>query len=45
MHTEAAGSIQSSAASFALEVLCLLVIDQDLEVIKVALAVVAPRSC
>ena len=35
--------IQPPRASFTLEVLCLLVIDQNLEVVKVALAVIAPR--
>ena len=38
-----AGCIESAAASLALEVFCFLVIDQDLEIVKVALAVVAPR--
>ena len=37
-----AGGVEAPRASVTLEVFCLLVVDQDLEVIKVALAVVAP---
>lgn len=37
-------SIQPPATSVALEVLCLLVIDENLQIIKVALTVVAPRT-
>lgn len=41
---ETSGSVQAAAAAVAFEVLCLLVGYQDLEVVKVALAVVAPWS-
>ena len=37
------GSIESSATPFAFEMLGFLVIDEDFEVVKVSLAVVAPR--
>ena len=36
--------IQPPAASFAFEVLCLLVINENLEIVKVTLAVIAPWS-
>jgi hypothetical protein len=36
-------SVETAAAAVAFEVLCLLVGDEDLEVVKVALAVKAPR--
>lgn len=37
-----ASCIESATASLAFEVFCFLVIDQDLEIVEVALAVVAP---
>ena len=39
-----ASSIQTSSASLAFVMLCFLVIDEDFEVVEVALAVIAPRS-
>jgi hypothetical protein len=36
--------VESATASLTLEMLCLLVIDKNLEVVEVALAVVAPRT-
>lgn len=39
-----AGCVQAPPASVAFEVFRFLVRDQDLEIVKVALAVVAPRS-
>ena len=35
-------SIQSSRTSLALEVFCLLMVDEDFEVVEIPLAVVAP---
>jgi hypothetical protein len=45
VHAETPCSVQSAPASFTFEVLCFLVVDQDLEIVKVALTVVAPRAC
>jgi len=44
VHTETSGCVQSSAAPIALEVFGLLMRNQNLQVVKVSLAVVAPRS-
>ena len=44
MDTQATCCVQSPATSFTLEVLCLLVVDQNLEIVEVAFAVVAPGS-
>lgn len=37
-------SIESSVASLALEMLCFLMLNQDAQIVEVALAVIAPRS-
>ena len=37
--------IQSSCTSLALEVFCLLMVDKDLEVVEIPLAVITPGSC
>ena len=44
VHAEAACGVEPPAASLTFEVLCLLMIYEDLEIVEVALAVVAPRS-
>jgi hypothetical protein len=44
VHAETTCRIEPSTTSFAFEVLRLLMIDEDLEVIEVAFAVVAPGS-
>lgn len=38
------GSVESTATSLAFEMLSLLMIEKDLQVVEVALAVIAPRS-
>ena len=43
LHT--ACCIQSSCTSLALEVFCLLMVDEDLEVVKIPLAVITPGPC
>lgn len=40
-----ASCVQPARASLAFEVFCFLVVDKDLEVVEVALAVVAPGTC
>ena len=44
VNTQASCGVQPSAASFALEVLCFLMVDQNFQIIEVALAVIAPGS-
>lgn len=44
VHIQTTCSIQPPATSVAFEVLCLLVIDENLQIIKVALTIVAPRT-
>ena len=44
MDVQAASSVEASAAAIAFVVLGLLMIDQDFEVIEIALTIVAPRS-
>lgn len=43
MHAQPSCCVESAPASFAFEMFCLLVIDEDLEVVEVALTVVTPR--
>ena len=43
LHT--ACRIQSSCTSLALEVFCLLMVDEDLEVVEIPLAVITPGPC
>lgn len=44
MDRQPACRVQAPAASFALEVFCFLVVDQNLEIIEIALAIITPRS-
>jgi hypothetical protein len=44
VHEEAASSVKAPVAMVALEMLGLLVVDEDLLVVEVALAVVAPGA-
>ena len=37
-------SIEAPSTSFTFEVLCLLMVDKDLKIVKVPFAIVAPRS-